>query len=43
MCYSPRGRQELDMTERLSEHTHTHTHTLGLDKSQEVFDKYLQP
>ena len=51
VCYSPWGHQELDMTEWLSTrtrtqahtHTHTHTHTLGLDKSQEVFDKYLQP
>ena len=26
MGYSPQGRKELDMTERLT-HTHTHTHT----------------
>ena len=25
--YSPQGRKELEMIERLSTHTHTHTHT----------------
>ena len=28
--YSPWGRKESDMTERLSTHTHTHTHTHSL-------------
>ena len=27
--YSPQGRKELEMIERLSAHTHTHTHKLG--------------